>query len=181
MSCKHTKKIFNVWIAGSLSFIYLLCVPAFSSEDVKAKPSLSAPSNLPDAIVIAPTQDYCMNIAKPAADARFELQTKTLLELQKKIDDKIVLLTELDQRNKNFETSQKEKAKVAQKGVIDIYSKMKPDVAAVQLELIDPDIAVAILSQLNVRVASAILNEMKSPNAAILTAAMADHAKVAQP
>jgi flagellar motility protein MotE (MotC chaperone) len=135
----------------------------------------------PSTVVLAPTSDYCTNIAKPAADARYALQLKTLEELQNKIDEKITQLEHLNQQKIAFELKQTEKTKTAQKAIVDIYSKMKPDVAAGQLELLDPETAVSILSQLNVRTAGTILNEMKSPVAAVLTAAMADAAKVAQP
>ena len=153
----------------------LLMTPASASE-----PSASKQST-PQSVVIAPANDFCETIKKPAEEARYALQLKTLEELQKKIDEKTALLEEKYQRNLAFEKQQKEKVKTAQQAVVDIYSKMKPDIAAGQLELLDPEIAVAILDQLKTRVSSSILNEMKGQSAAIITAMMAGEAKVQQP
>jgi flagellar motility protein MotE (MotC chaperone) len=169
-------------VIGAIALVTLLAKPLQAAgEHDSSIEEVAAPGAKPSAVVLAPSSDYCTNIARPAADARYALQLKTLEELQKKIEEKITLLEHLNQQNIAFELRQTEKAKTAQKAIVDIYSKMKPDVAAGQLELLDPETAVSILSQLNVRNAGTILNEMKGPVAAVLTAAMADAAKVAQP
>jgi flagellar motility protein MotE (MotC chaperone) len=182
-------KFGNFFVAANYLFhrLFLIAAITFSSQSLLAAEEHGsaskegAPAAPPSTVILAPSTDYCVNIAKAATETRYAIQTKTLEELEKKIEQKIALLEELNQQNMAFEARQKERIKIAQKAVVDIYSKMKPDVAAGQLELLDPETATSILGQLNVRAASTILNEMKSPVAAVLTAAMADAAKAAQP
>jgi flagellar motility protein MotE (MotC chaperone) len=145
---------------------------AIASEEKQVKPA---------AIILAPPSDYCQNILKPAQEARYAFQLKTLEDLQMEIEAKLVLLDQKRLKNIAFESQKKEKMKVAQRQVVDIYSKMKPDIAAGQLELLDPETAVSILDQLKVKVSSSILNEMKGQSAAVITGLMAGAAKVQQP
>ena len=166
-----------IWVG---IFLLLKTNPIWATEQQISNADAVAKVKTTNAF-IAPVSDYCANIIRPAADARYALQTKTLEDLQGKIAEQLSLIEELHQRNLDFEAQQQARIKTTQKAVVDIYSKMKPDIAAGQLELLDPETAVAILRQLNVRVASTILNEMKSPAAALLTAAMSDAAKNVQP
>ena len=125
----------------------------------------------------APQADYCAHIINPATEARYAIQKANLEQLQKRLEDEISVLQNLYNKNLAFVDEQKQKMQKAQQSIVEIYSKMKPDIAAAQLELLDAETAAAILAQLKVRVASQILNEMKSPTAAILTSAMTDLAK----
>ena len=58
--------------------------------------------------------------------------------------------------------------KKAEDNVIAIYSRMRPEAAAVQLGSMVDDTAAAVLAKLNPRSASAILNEMEPARAAAL-------------
>jgi flagellar motility protein MotE (MotC chaperone) len=165
----------------ALCFVVLTSLSTQASgEGHSSEPAAAEPTKV-ESVSLAPPADYCANIKMPAQEARFAYQLKTLEDLQKKIDEKISILDEKHKEILALEEQQKEKMKSAQKMVVDIYSKMKPDVAAGQLELLDPEIAVGILDQLKVRASSSILNEMKGPSAAVITALMASNAKVAQP
>jgi flagellar motility protein MotE (MotC chaperone) len=133
------------------------------------KSKASAPVTAP-----LPKDDYCANIANFASDARYALQVKTLEDLQKQIDQKITLLEAKRAENEDFLKRRDEAVKGTQKGLIDIFAKMKPDVAAAQFEILDVETSASILKQLNARVASTILNEMKAPIAAAITIKMAE-------
>ncbi len=156
-------------LTGCLAFS--LPGASFASE---AGGASAGSSEVPAApVVIMPRDDYCANIADLAADARHVLQVKTLEDLQTQIGQKIVAL---EAKRAELEVALKkrdEAIKEAQKGLVDIFSKMKPDVAAAQLELLDVNTSASILKQLNARVASTILNEMKAPVAAAITIKMA--------
>jgi flagellar motility protein MotE (MotC chaperone) len=128
-----------------------------------------------------PTDDYCANIADLAADTRYALQMKTLEILQKQIDKKIILLEAKRAESEEFLKKKDEAIKGTQKGLIDIFAKMKPDVAAAQFEILDVETSASILKQLNARVASTILNEMKTPIAAAITIKMAEPVSEAKP
>lgn len=126
------------------------------------------------AAVQMPVDDYCANISNLAADARYVLQKKTLEDLQKKIDERITLLEAKRAQSEELLKKRDEAVKETQKGLVDIFSKMKPDVAAAQFEILDVATSASILKKLNARVASTILNEMKAPVAAAITIKMAE-------
>lgn len=124
--------------------------------------------------VLMPKDDYCANIADLAADARYMLQMKTLEDLEKKIDQKIVLLEAKRAESEAFLKKRDDAIKETRQDLVDIFSKMKPDVAAAQFEILDVETSASILKQLNARAAGTILNEMKAPVAAAITVKMAE-------
>ena len=124
--------------------------------------------------VLMPKDDYCANIADLAADARYMLQMKTLEDLEKKIEQKIVLLEAKRAESEAFLKKRNDAIKETRQDLVDIFSKMKPDVAAAQFEILDVGTSASILKQLNARVAGTILNEMKAPVAAAITVKMAE-------
>jgi flagellar motility protein MotE (MotC chaperone) len=63
--------------------------------------------------------------------------------------------------------------KLAEETIVDIYARMRPDAAAVQLAALDAETAAAVLVRLNPRVASAIMAEMDTPRAVDLAAMIA--------
>jgi flagellar motility protein MotE (MotC chaperone) len=123
---------------------------------------------------LMPKDDYCANIADLAADARHMQQMKTLEELEKKIDQKIVLLEAKRAESEAFLKKRNDAIKETRQDLVDIFSKMKPDVAAAQFEILDVETSASILKQLNARTAGTILNEMKAPVAAAITVKMAE-------
>ena len=54
----------------------------------------------------------------------------------------------------------------------DIFTRMRPEAAALQLAAMDPAMAVSVLGKLPPRAASAVLNEMEASRAAQLAEAM---------
>lgn len=123
------------------------------------------------------SQQYCVNIADQAADARFAWQAKTINELEKEIDKR---LAELEAKRAEYQEWSKQRDEVLAKAseqVVAIYAKMRADAAALQLAVLDDDIASAVLAKLNARAASAILNEMEPGRAAQLAKAMVDAAR----
>jgi flagellar motility protein MotE (MotC chaperone) len=142
-----------------------------ASETKVAAPTPKAAVAAP--AVPVPKDDYCANIADLAADARHMLQMKTLEDIEKKIDQKIVLLEAKRAESEAFLNKRNDAIKETRQDLVDIFSKMKPDVAAAQFEILDVETSASILKQLNARVASTILNEMKAPVAAAITIKMA--------
>ena len=125
------------------------------------------------------SQQFCINIADKAADARFAWQTKTIAELEKEIDKRI---SELDSKRAEYQEWLKNRDELLAKAeghVVEIYAKMQTEAAAQQLAALDDDVAAALLAKLNARKASAILNEMEPGRAAQLTKAMVNSTKVA--
>jgi flagellar motility protein MotE (MotC chaperone) len=117
-------------------------------------------------------QAYCTNIAATAADARIAWQAKRLTELDVQIKQRIADLEAKRAEFQDWLSRREEALKKAEDGVVAIYSKMRPDAAALQLAAMDDRTAAAVLVKLNPRAASAILNEMSAERAARLTNAM---------
>ena len=113
---------------------------------------------------------YCTNIADAAVDARIAWQRQNLAEAEKEVQRRT---TELEVKTAEYQrwlTRRDEFAEKAQKAILDIYSKMKPDAAALQLQALDDETAAAVLMKLEARVASAVMNEMEPVQGARLTA-----------
>ena len=152
----------------------LTLVPADISHASEANGTSPAASKVAAVLAVPmPKDDYCANIADLAADARYMLQMKTLEDLEKKIDQKIVLLEAKRAESEVFLKKRDDAIKETRQDLVDIFSKMKPDVAAAQFEILDVETSASILKQLNARVAGTILNEMKAPVAAAITVKMA--------
>jgi len=132
----------------------------------------------PAAATPSPGQQYCVNIADTAADARFAWQKKTLGEIEQELDRRIALLEQRAKEYREWLARRDEFARKAQGTLVEIYSKMRPDAAASQLAVMDEETAAAVLTKLKPRMASAILNEMPPGPAARLTTTIAGAAKV---
>jgi flagellar motility protein MotE (MotC chaperone) len=158
----------------ALTACLVLVLPDIShaSEAKVAAPAAPKIAAVPAAVM--PKNDYCANIADLAADARHMLQMKTLEDLEKKIDQKIVLLEAKRAESEAFLKKRNDAIKETRQDLVDIFSKMKPDVAAAQFEILDVETSASILKQLNARVAGTILNEMKTSVAAAITVKMVE-------
>jgi len=125
--------------------------------------------------------EYCANIANPAADARFAWQKKTLADMEQEIAKRIVLLEEKTAEYQKWLARRDEFSKKANDTVLRIYARMRPDAAAVQLATLDMETAASVLTKLEPRAASLILNEMEPAQAVRLTATISGAGKVAPP
>jgi flagellar motility protein MotE (MotC chaperone) len=162
-------------VALIITFLVATAASAIAEEKPHAP---AADAAMPEAVVTAaePQEDYCANIADKARDARYVLQNQAIADASATLAAEKQAFTaeraafEAEQKKRNAELV------VAQKGVVDIYAKMKPDVAAAQLEFIGIETASAILRELNVRSASTILNEMNAETAAKISKRLASAA-----
>lgn len=120
---------------------------------------------------------YCVNIADAAADARFALQKEALANMEKEIESRIRILEAKRAEYEEWLDRRNEVLKKADETVVSIYSRMRPDAAALQLSNMEDEIAAAILARLNPRAASAVMNEMEPARAAELTNIITDAPK----
>ena len=161
-------------------------VPAFEaaimSEDCKIAAPKAAPittANLETGSIKGPrADDYCTNIANPAADARFAWQKKMLADMEQEIVKRIAVLEEKTAEYQKWLVRRDEFSKKANETVLRIYARMRPDAAAVQLAALDEETAASVLTKLEPRAASLILNEMESAQAVRLTATISGAGKV---
>jgi flagellar motility protein MotE (MotC chaperone) len=143
--------------------------PSEHAPPAAAPPPPPAP---PKPVYKSDVEAYCANVADAAADARFAWQARTLTDLQKEIDARLL---ELELKREEYEEwlARRDRfLKQAEDGVVAIYAKMRPEAAAAQIGAMQEEAAAALLSKLSSRAASAILNEMEPKRAARLTAAM---------
>jgi flagellar motility protein MotE (MotC chaperone) len=138
-----------------------------------AKPAAEAPPPFSTAAA----RHYCVNIADAAAEAKFAWQKKKLEELAADIDKRVGLLNEKIAEYQKWVTRRDEFLKRARDNLVLIYSRMKPDAAALQLVAMEEETAAAVLLKLDPRVAGTILNEMDPAKAARLTATINGSAK----
>ena len=119
------------------------------------------------------TAQFCKNIADAALDARVAWQQKELEAAEAKLRQRIA---ELEAKRAEYEQWLKLRddfLKKAEESVVEIYSRMNPDAAALQIASMADETAAAVLAKLRVRNASAILNEMEPARAARLADTLA--------
>ncbi|RDJ27443.1 hypothetical protein DWF00_10830 [Bosea caraganae] len=123
----------------------------------------------------APTPDseaFCTSIRDPAAEARFAWQAKTLKSLEGKLSDTLAKLEEKKAELKRLMDQRDAETQQAETRMVEIFSRMRPEAAALQLAAMDQGIAASLLGKLAPRNASAVLNEMEAARAAQLAEAM---------
>ena len=145
----------------------------------QAKPARSSPRRRrrrrpkaaePPPLETSAARQYCVNIANAAADARFAWQKKALAATEQELEKRIALLEAKTAEFQKWVTRRDEFVKKARDNLVLIYSRMRPDAAAMQLTAMDEETASAVLLRLEPRIASLILNEMEPAQAARLTA-----------
>ncbi|WP_249123459.1 MULTISPECIES: MotE family protein [unclassified Bradyrhizobium] len=121
----------------------------------------------------ADAAEFCRNISDAALDARVAWQREQLEATEAKLRERIA---ELEAKRAEYEKWLKLREdflKRAEDSVVEIYSGMAPDAAALQIASMADDTAAAVLAKLKVRSASAILNEMDPGRAAHLADTLA--------
>jgi flagellar motility protein MotE (MotC chaperone) len=127
---------------------------------------------------LRPAQQYCLNIADAATDARLAWHKKTLAEMEKALSARIAALEAKRAEVEKWLVRRDDFLHKAQDSLVRIYSKMRPDAASAQLVALDEETAAAVLMQLDPRNASVILNEMDPAHAARLTAIISGAARL---
>ncbi|MEH6718089.1 MAG: MotE family protein [Aurantimonas endophytica] len=172
---------FGLWALA----LALACPGLAVAQD--AGPAAGAPELPPQQIriidpagdLVAPApatevEQYCLNIADKAQDARYSLQESRMKDLEAAISQQI---DELEVKRADYETWLAERQRFldsASQIVVDIYSQMKADAAAPQLANLDRDAAASVLVRLKSRQASDILSEMSPAVAAEIAKRIVD-------
>jgi flagellar motility protein MotE (MotC chaperone) len=154
--------------------VYTAAVPSDkkASEATPAKTTVERRDTPAAARDARPAQQYCVNIASAAADARFNWQKKTIGDMERELDERIAKLDAKVAEYQQWLTRRDDYARKAQEQLVGIFARMRPDAAAAQLAAADEETSAAVLSKLDTRVSSGILAEMDPNQAARLTAIM---------
>ena len=107
--------------------------------------------------------------------------TDRLNALQAEVDDKLVMLEKRVAELRTWTERREKFLTRANESLIQIFQKMPPDAAALQLTEVGPGMAAAIISKLQPKYSSAIMTEMKPADAAkiamVLTNAIGEKRK----
>lgn len=120
----------------------------------------------------AEVKQFCANNMTIAGDARIAWQTSKLLDLEARINQRLVELETRKTQLVEWLRKHDEAMKKVSDDVVAIYAHMKPAAAASQLAAMDDAMATAVIAKLTPRVASTILNDMDPGRAAQLTNGM---------
>ena len=155
-----------------------MTLPPAAQPDPKAMLKAAPRSKLETGSIKGPpADDYCSSITSAAADARFAWQKKTIADLEQEIAKRVALLEEKTAEYQKWLARRDEFSKKANETLLQIYSRMRPDAAAVQLATLDEETAASLLVKLEPRKASLILNEMETTQAVRLTATISGAGK----
>ncbi len=146
-----------------------------SAPPAAASATPAAPLGTATPVTAAATPDsdaFCASIRDPAAEARFAWQAKTLQSLEEKLADTLAKLEEKKAELRRLMDRRDAETKQAETRMVEIFSRMRPEAAALQLAAMDQDVAASLLGKLAPRNASAVLNEMEAARAAQLAQVM---------
>jgi flagellar motility protein MotE (MotC chaperone) len=133
---------------------------------VAPKPEVKA---LPEAPAI---KAYCQNIEDAALEVRFLNQKNEILRLEGELEKRTAALEAKRAEYQTWLQRRDEFISKAEGGLVALYTKIKPDAAAVQLAALDEEAAAALLMKLKPKSASAILDQMDGAKAARLVSVM---------
>jgi flagellar motility protein MotE (MotC chaperone) len=134
------------------------------SDKAPAKPAVPAAASPSENEVAL----FCSSVADPAIDARLAWQLKELEKAESQLRERIAEVEAKRAEYEKWMTLRDEFLKKAEAGVVEIYSRMRPDAAALQIASMSDETAAAVLAKLSSRSSSAIFNEMDSARAAHL-------------
>ena len=111
---------------------------------------------------------YCSNNIPNAIEARVAWESKRLKELEIEVSKKSEALAALGHEARSWVERREKLWMSGRDSLVEIYAKMRPEMAAQQLAAMSEESAASIITKLNPRSASAILNEMTPEKAARL-------------
>jgi flagellar motility protein MotE (MotC chaperone) len=163
------------WAAEDATPLITGATPAPDNSAAAGRPaktgSVTAPPKPASPAANAPENDvaqFCSNVIDPAVDARLAWQLKELEKAENQLRERIAEVEAKRTEYEKWMALRDEFLKKAEAGVVDIYSRMRPEAAALQIAGMADDTAAAVLVKLSPRNSSAIFNEMDSARAAHL-------------
>ena len=116
---------------------------------------------------------FCAGIIDEARERRYAIKQRELEELGEKIAMRVESLKARQAEYESWVKRRDDFMAQASQTLVDIYTNMRPDAAALRLERLNDGLVASILMKMPVKGASTVLNEMKSKKAAAVTAVIA--------
>ncbi len=151
-----------------------------SARPQEAAKIIEAPKGAPSAhggagdVDNSGVKQFCTNVSASAADARLAWESKRIAVLEQELKTKTDELTAKTAELNVWVAKREAFLKKADDTIVAIYTRMKPESASAQIQVMDDSTAAALLTKLNPRTASTILNEMEPTRAAKLTDLMSN-------
>jgi flagellar motility protein MotE (MotC chaperone) len=142
--------------------------PAAAVRPAKAVNPPGPPKSPPPAAGAHEIPQFCGSVADAAVDARLAWQLKELEKAENQLRDRIAEVEAKRAEYEKWMELRDEFLKKAEAGVVEIYSRMKPEAAALQIASMSDETAAAVLAKLSPRNSSAIFGEMDPARAAHL-------------
>jgi flagellar motility protein MotE (MotC chaperone) len=124
------------------------------------------------------TLEYCKQLVVPAFDARSAWQKRMIDEAEQQLQQQIKRLEKQAEELKSWQSRRDEFVSRVDERLVGIYTRMRPDAAALQLKAMDDETAAALVAKLDSKRASAILNDMDADHAARLAVILASAARL---
>jgi flagellar motility protein MotE (MotC chaperone) len=131
-----------------------------------------------EAAKLTAAEQYCAAVGDVAAKTLFANQRQALEQAQAGLEARIKSLNEKTEKLQAWIKKREDFLKSASDSLVEIYTKMKPEVAAAQLVVMNQTMAAAIVARLPPKAASAVLAEMDATRAARMSAVLAGAAEV---
>lgn len=164
--------------AGRASVLGVSCAVAIGWAGLANAQQAARPADAVTGQTLA--ERYCSNITDAAQDARFAWQAKTISDMEKELEKRIAAIEERSVELKAWVEQREKFLKLANDGLVEIYSIMRADAAAPQLAAMNEVTAAAIIMKLPPKVAGAVLSEMEAEKAARMTATIAGAGRAAK-
>jgi flagellar motility protein MotE (MotC chaperone) len=142
-----------------------------------AAPKVEEAPKPPVAEVPPTVKSYCENIADQALDARFIAQKAELARLEEELSKRTA---QLEAKKAEYQAWLKRRDDFINKvedSLVKLYTKIKPDAAALQLSAMEEEAAAALLMRLSAKTSGAILDQMEAAKAARLVSIVMGAAK----
>ena len=122
-------------------------------------------------------QNYCVNFSDEAQEAQLAWRLKKIEELEKGLSKRMDALEKTKADVARWMAKREAFLELARASLVEIYTRMRPDAAALQLAALDDMTAAAILVKLKAKTASVILAEIEAERAAQLARVIAGAAR----
>lgn len=111
-------------------------------------------------------QQFCSNIGPVANDARAAWQRRTLADLEKEIAERVARLEEKIAEHNDWLSKRQEFAASVSSTLVQVFVRMKPEAAALQLSEMDDNLAAALVMKIDPKIAASILAEVPAAKGA---------------
>lgn len=129
----------------------------------------------------ASAEEFCKNVSPVAAEARAAWLQRSIAELEREMAARTALLDARIAEHKEWLAKRQAFADQITGGLVQLFTRMRPDAAALQVAAMDEVMAAALLMRLEPKASSALMSEVPAAKAARLAGILADAGELKLP